>query len=99
MTNTNTTQEVKVIGNDNISPSEEGKLKIKRREHTDRYLRYYYKNHDKMLERRKKDDKLYNERHKQRLYCEQCEKYFPKIAVVKKALLDAKTPKDYCQFE
>ncbi len=68
-------------------------LKMKRRKNADRYLKFYYKNHDVILKERKIKDKLFNERYKKRFHCEKCDKYFTRKKLAEKHFITNKHQK------
>ena len=64
---------------DKISKSKQeiGLIKPKRTEAQKRdYLKYYNKNYAKMLEYKKKANKIYYEKHRNKYHCEKCNIYY-----------------------
>ena len=95
MTISNTLQIIQNQENKSQISNNDETLKMKRRKNANRYLKFYYKNHDVILKERKIKDKLFNERHKKRFHCEKCEKYFTnKYQKVVKNLLNKFVIKD-----
>jgi len=68
-----------------------GLIKPKRTDAQKRaYLKYYNKNHEKMLEYKKKANKIYYEKHRKKCHCEKCDIYYAILGRVEAHFLSKK---------